>query len=377
MCRLLTPGAKAPGFLLRAYAWGYERDNLPAGRNRKEDDLSRNLAAAYAFASCFATQAFAQEDVAAFYRGRQMQMLIGSAAGGAYDLSGRILARHIVKHIPGNPSMIVQNVPGAGSLTVANQVYNAAPRDGSVIALANNGMPSAPYLTPDQTKFDPAKFSWLGSSNRETQLVIVWHSVPINSVDELFTKEVIVGGVSPGTATVDYPLVTNAILGTKFKLVSGYTATPAVNLAMERGEIQGDAARGWVTAKAQDIGLIREKKLKFIAQYGFRKAADLPDVPLMPTGKTDEDRQALTLLYSRQDYGRPFFAPPEIPAARLAALRKAFDETLRDPEFLAEAKQASWETELVTGAELEELTKKVAATPPSVAERLRNALAGK
>ncbi len=333
------------------------------------------LAAVLSVAS--ASVVVAQEDVAAFYKGRQMQMLIGSAAGGAYDLSGRILARHIVKHIPGNPSMIVQNVPGAGSLTVANQVYNASPRDGSVIALANNGMPSAPYLTPDQARFDPVKFSWLGSSNRETQLVIVWHTAPVNSVDDLFSKEVIVGGVSPGTATVDYPMVANQILGTKFKLVSGYTATPAVNLAMERGEIQGDAARGWVTAKAQDMGLIRDKKIRFIAQYGFRKAADLPDVPLMPTGKTEADRQALTLLYSRQDYGRPFFAPPEVPPARLAALRKAFDETLKDPEFLAEAKQAAWETELVTGDELDTLTKRVAQTPPSVAERLRQALAGK
>jgi tripartite-type tricarboxylate transporter receptor subunit TctC len=321
------------------------------------------------------TSAYAQDDVAAFYKGRQMTMLVGSGAGGTYDVSARILARHIVRHIPGNPTIVVQNQPGAGGLTVANQMFNAAPRDGSMIALVNNGVPTSPFLTPDQAKFDPVKLSWLGATNRETQIVVVWHTAPVTTMDDLFKKEVIVGGVAPGTATVDYPLVANSILGTKFKIVSGYAGTPAVNLAMERGEIQGDAGRGWVTAKAQDIQLIRDKKFRIIAQYGARKAADLPDTPLMPAGKTEADQQALTLLYSRQEYGRPFFAPPGVPPARLAALRAAFDATLKDPEFLADAKKALWETELVTGPELDALTKRLATTPPAVAARLRQALA--
>jgi len=315
-----------------------------------------------------------QDEVAAFYKGRQMQLLVGSAAGGSYDLSARIVARHIVKHIPGNPSMVVQNVPGAGSLSLANQIYNVAPRDGSVMALANNGMPTAPYLTPDQARFVPTKFSWIGSSNRETQIVIVWNTSPVRTMEDLFTQEVIVGGVSPGTATVDYPLVTNSLLGTKFKIISGYTTTPVVNVAMERGEVHGDAARGWITAKAQDAQMIQEGKVRIIAQYGFRKAADLPDVPLLPTGQTEADRQAFALLYARQEYGRPFFAPPDLPTARLAALRTAFEDTLKDPEFLAEARQSAWATEFVSGAELEALTNRIAATPPAVAERLRQAL---
>ncbi len=305
-----------------------------------------------------------------------MQMMVGSAAGGSYDLSARIVAKHIVRHIPGNPTMVVQNVPGAGSLTLANQIYNVSPRDGSVMALANNGMPTAPFLTPDQARFDPTRFSWIGSSNRETQIVIVWNTSPIKTMDDLFKQEVIVGGVAPGTATVDYPLVTNSIIGTKFKIIIGYTTTPVVNVAMERGEVHGDAARGWITAKAQDAGLLRDGKIRIIAQYGFRKAVDLPDVPLLPTGATDADRQAFALLYARQDYGRPFFAPPDVPPARLAALRSAFEATLRDPEFLAEAKQALWETELVSGGELDALTKRIAATPPEVAARLREALSG-
>jgi tripartite-type tricarboxylate transporter receptor subunit TctC len=272
--------------------------------------------------------------------------------------------------------MIVQNQPGAGGLTVANHMFNAAPRDGSVIALVNNGVPTSPFLTPDKVKFDPTKLSWVGATNRETQIVVVWHTAPVTTMEDLFKKEVIVGGVAPGTATVDYPLVANAILGTKFKIVSGYKGTPAVNLAMQRGEIQGDAGRGWVTAKAQDIQLIREKKFRIIAQYGARKAADLPDVPLMPMGKTEADRQALTLLYSRQEYGRPFFAPPGVPPARLAALRAAFEATMKDPAFLTEAKKALWETELVTGAQLEAVSKRLAATPPAVAARLRQSLAG-
>jgi tripartite-type tricarboxylate transporter receptor subunit TctC len=322
------------------------------------------------------SSAHAQEDVAAFYKGRQMTMLVGSGAGGTYDVSARILARHIVRHIPGNPTMVVQNQPGAGGLTVANQMFNTAPQDGSVIALVNNGVPTSPFLTPEPVRFDPVKLSWLGATNRETQIVVVWHTAPITTMDELFSKEVVVGGVAPGTATVDYPVITNSILGTKFKIVSGYAGTPAVNLAMERGELQGDAARGWVTAKAQDIQFIRDKKFRIIAQYGARKAADLPDVPLMPDGKTEADKQALALLYSRQEYGRPFFAPPNVPPARLAALRAAFDATVKDPEFLTDAKTALWETELVTAAELDALTKRLAATPPEVAARLRQALSG-
>jgi tripartite-type tricarboxylate transporter receptor subunit TctC len=280
-------------------------------------------------------------------------------------------------HIPGSPSIVVQNVPGAGSLTLANQIYNVSPRDGSVFALANNGMPTAPYLSPDQARFDPSRFSWIGSTNRESEIVFLWHAAPIDSIDDLFRKEVIVGGVAPGTATVDYPLAANAILGTKFKVISGYESTPQIDLAMERGEVMGDGGLGWITAKAEDAKLIADKKVKVIAQYGARKAPDLPDVPLLGFGKTEADRQALTLLYARQDYGRPFFAPPDIPKARLDALRAAFDATLKDPAFLADAQALKWEIEPVAGTELEQLTERLAATPPEVAARLRDILNSK
>ena len=319
----------------------------------------------------------ADDDVANFYKGRQVMLLVGSGAGGTYDLSARALARHIGSHIPGNPSVVVQNVPGAGGLTLANQIYNISPRDGSVFALTNNGVPTAPYLSPDQTHFDPRRLSWLGSSNRESEIVFLWHAAPVDSMEDLFRKEVIVGGVAPGTATVDYPLVANVILGTKFKVISGYASTPPIDLAMERGEVMGDAGLGWTTAKAEDAQLIAEKKVKIVAQYGFQKAPDLPDVPLFGFGKTDSDRQVLALLYARQDYGRPFFAPPDVPKARLDALRAAFDATVKDLAFLADAKQMKWDIDPVEAAELVQLTDRLAATPPEVAARLRNILNAK
>ncbi len=187
----------------------------------------------------------------------------------------------------------------------------------------------------------------------------------------------IIGGVAPGTATVDYPLVANAILGTKFKVISGYASTPPIDLAMERGEVMGDAGLGWTTAKAEDAQLIAEKKVKIVAQYGFRKASDLPDVPLFGFGKTDSDRQVLALLYARQDYGRPLFAPPDVPKARLDALRAAFDATMKDPAFIAEAKQMKWDIDPVEATELEQLTDRLATTPPEVAARLRDILNSK
>ena len=323
------------------------------------------------------TSAHAQDNVANFYRGKQVQLRIGTAAGTGYDLAGRLVAPYLAKYLPGNPTVIVQNVPGAGSLTLANQLANTAPKDGTVIGVVTNGMPTAPLLTPDTARFDVSQFGWIGSQAPETQIVLVSAKAPTQSLADLFTKELIVGGVAPGTATVDMPLVTNAVMGTKFKIVSGYESTGALDLAMERGEIQGQAADGWASFKARDMSWLADKKVKILAQYGFEKHPDLADVPLFGLPSDEAARQAMVLMYARQEYGRPLVAPPGVPAERLAALRQAFAKSMQDPDFLADAKNALAEVNPVSGEALEKLTTQIVATRPDVLARVSKILEAK
>lgn len=330
------------------------------------------LAAALTLAAPLSSQA--QDAVADFYKNKQMTMLIGSAPGGGYDTLGRAVARHYGSQIPGNPSFIVQNMPGAGSIAMARHIYTIAPKDGSVIGVGNNAMPTAPLLYPDQAKFDPMKLSWIGGPSRDAMVVMVWHTAPVQSIDELFTKELIVGGNSRGSAPVDYALIANEVLGTKFKLISGYGGTGNLDLAMERGEIFGNAGLGWVSAKARNTALIAEGKAKIIAQYGFKQHPDLPNVPLFKVPDNAADRQLLNILYARDESGRPFFGPPDMPRERLTALRAAFQAMLKDPGFIEEAKKLDLVIEPVSGEELDALAKKLSETSPQAAERARKIL---
>jgi tripartite-type tricarboxylate transporter receptor subunit TctC len=322
----------------------------------------------------FSNHAHAQDDVAAFYRGKQIQMRVGSSAGGGYDLIARALVRSMGKHLPGSPTFIVQNVPGAGGLTLANQMFNIAPRDGTVLGIVTNGIPTAPLLMPANAKFDAAQFSWIGSPGPETQVALVWHTSPVKSIDDLFQREILVGGATPGTATVDMPLAMNAFMGTKFKIVSGYENTVHINLAMERGEVEGQAALGWNSLKSTNADWIADKKLRIVAQYGFKKNPELPDVPLFKLPADKIANQNISLMFARQMYGRPFFAPPGIPEDRLRALRKAFLDTMKDPAFLAEAKSLNVEIDPISGEDLEQLTKQIMATSPEAVAQLRQVL---
>jgi tripartite-type tricarboxylate transporter receptor subunit TctC len=323
---------------------------------------------------CAHTPAQAQDAVADFYRGKQVQVRIGSAPGSGYDIAARLVAAHIGKYIPGNPNVIVQNVPGAGSLTLTNQLYNTAARDGTVIGAITNGMPTAPMLSPETARFDLSKFGWLGSTAPETIMVMVWHTAPVYSIRDLYEKEVVVGGVAHGTATVDNPLAANAFLGTKFKIVSGYEGTTHIDLAMERGEVMGHAGIGLVTAKARNQLWFAEKKVRIIAQYGLKPHPELMDVPLFEMPKDPSDRQAFSVIVARQEYGRPLLTPPGVPPERLAALRHAFDAAMKDSELLADAKRQTLEINPVRGDQLDKLSAQIAATPPDVAARLRKVL---
>src|SRR5215475_702516 len=311
-----------------------------------------------------AVPAAAQEDIAAFYKGKTVRIVVGTAAGGGYDLFARTVARHLAGHIPGNPTIIVQNQPAAGGLVMTNQLFATAPRDGTVIGAPINGIPTAPLIQPYGAHFDAEKLIWLGSTNREPYVAFVWHTAPVQSLAELQQKELIVGATAPGTTMVDFPLITNAILGTKFKIVRGYEGTPQINNAIERGEIDGEGGIGWAAVKAQVPAWIAEKKINVIAQYGLKRNAELAEVPsMLELAKSEADRRALLMLFARTEYGRPYFLPPEVPAARVAALRRAFDATMRDPAFVAEAARLQFEVDPLTGEQVQALVAQLAATP--------------
>jgi tripartite-type tricarboxylate transporter receptor subunit TctC len=322
-----------------------------------------------------AAPASAQEDVAAFYRGKQLRMVVGTGPGGGYDLFARAVARHIVNHIPGNPTVIVQNQPAAGGLVMVNQLYSLGPKDGTVIAAPINGIPTAPLLEPAAARFDAAKLNWIGSTNRETYVAYAWHTAPVRSLADLLQRELIVGATAAGTTLVDFPLVTNKFLGTRFKVVRGYDSTPQINVAMERGEVEGIGGIGWQAVKTTIPQWIAEKKITVIAQYGLHRDPELAAAPTMlELAKTDADRQALTMMFARTEYGRPYFVPPDVPAARVEALRRAFDATMKDPGFIADAVQLQLDLSPITGEEVQALVAKLAGTPADVAARVRAAL---
>jgi len=312
------------------------------------------------------------DDVAAFYRGRQLRIVVGTAAGCGYDLFARAVARHIGAHIPGNPAVIVQNLPAAGGMVMTNQLYAVAPRDGSVIGAPINGIPTAPLLAPAGAHFDATRLIWLGSTNREPYVAFAWRTAPVQSLADLRTHELIVGATAPGTTMVDFPLLTNDILGTKFRIVRGYEGTPQINTAIERGELEGQGGIGWAAVKAQVPQWITERKIKVIAQYGLERHPDLAEVPTMlELAKSDPDRQAMTMLFARTEYGRPYFLPPEVPAARVEALRRAFDATMRDPAFVSDAAKLQLEIDPMTGEAVQALVGDLAATPSDVVARVR------
>jgi tripartite-type tricarboxylate transporter receptor subunit TctC len=314
------------------------------------------------------------QDVAAFYAGKSIRLVVGVDVGSGYDVNARLLARHMGAHIPGNPSFIVQNQPGAGSVTMTSQLYASGPFDGTTIGAAFAGMPTIPLLQPGGSRFDPTKLIWLGNTNRETHVTYVWHSAPVQSLAEAKTRELIVGAQAPGSSQVDFPLVANALLGFKFKIVAGYQSTSKINLALESGEVQGTIA-AWTTLKTLSSGWLADQKIKIIAQWALRQNPELPDIPnVLDAATTQAERDALRLVMARLDIGRPFFLPPNVPADRVAALRAAFDATMRDPDYLAEADKLKIDVDPLTGTELAALVVQVSQTPADTVARVRTAL---
>ena len=339
-------------------------------------DRAVTSALATLLAGCmFAVPAFAQEDVSAFYRGKQVRLVVGSGAGGGYDLFARAVARHLGDHIPGKPTIIVQNQGAAGGLLMTNQLYSLGPKDGTVIAAPVNSIPTAPLLEPGAARFDATKLNWIGSTNRETYVAFAWHTAPVQTLADLMRKPLIVGATTAGTTLVDFPLVANSVLGTRFKVVRGYDSTPQINVAIERGELEGNGGIGWQSVRTQTPEWITDRKITVIAQYRLQRDPALADAPTMlELAKTPQDRAALTMMFARTEYGRPYFAPPDVPAARVEALRRAFDATMRYPDFIADAAQLQLELSPMRGEDVQRLVTQLADTPSDVAARVRAAL---
>ena len=310
---------------------------------------------------------------AEFYRGKTIQVLIGSSSGGAYDIYARMLARHIGKHIPGNPRIVPSNMEGAGSLRLTNHLYNVAPKDGTVIGTINRGAPFEPLIgEPNLALFDAARFTWIGSIANEVSICAVWERAGVDTFEQLFTRELTVGGTGSGADTNQFPKVMNGVLGTKLKIVSGYPGGNNIDLAMERGEVDGRCGWSWSSVVSTRKAWLASGSIKVLVQLALQKHPDLPNVPLiMDYAKTDEQRAMLRLIFSRAALGCPFLAPPGVPADRAAALRKAFDDTMKDPAFLEEAMRAALEVAPVGGGELQNLIAEIYRTPKDVVDKTR------
>jgi tripartite-type tricarboxylate transporter receptor subunit TctC len=306
-----------------------------------------------------------------FYKGKTVDLYVGYSVGGGYDLYARVLARHIGAHIPGNPTVIVKNMEGAGSLRLANWLYRVAPKDGSVIGIIGRGTGFDPLLSQQGAQFDGPKFTWIGSGNHEVSVCVAYGDrAGVTKFADLKSREMTVGGTGASADTDQFPRVVNGVLGTKMKIVSGYPGGNDIVLAMERGELQGRCGWSWSSVKATHGAWIAQKKLNILVQLALQKHPDLPDVPLiMDLAKTDEQKQIMRLIFARQVMGRPYFAPPGVPADRAEALRKAFMETMQDKDFLADAEKAQLEVTPVSGEEVQKLVAEVYATPPEIAKK--------
>jgi tripartite-type tricarboxylate transporter receptor subunit TctC len=311
-----------------------------------------------------------------FYRGKSIELYINVSVGGGYDLYARMVARHLGKHIPGNPTILPKNMEGGGGMRLANWLNNVGPKDGTVIAAVARAMAFEPLLGNKGAQYDGRRFNYIGSANDEVSVCVAWHTSGVKTFEDAQKTQLVVGTGGVSDDTYQYPALLNNLFGARFKMVPGYPGGNDINLAMERGEVHGRCSIPWSTVKATRKFWIDEKKVSLLMQYSLGKHADLPDVPLvMELAKTDEQRNILKLIFGRQVMGRPFVAPPDVPKDRVAILRKAFMDTMADKDFLAEAEKAKFEITPVAGEKIESLVLDVYRnTTPELAEKAGTAM---
>lgn len=325
-----------------------------------------------AFAPSFANA----QDESRFYEGKQIRMVIRSGVGGGYDLYSRMLARHIGKHIPGNPSILPVNMPGGGGIVAANFVATVAPRDGTILTMVSQGLPTdqALGLTPS-FKADLRTFNWIGNMSSSNQVTVVWHTSKTQSFEEAKVRETMIGSTGAGSVSTQLPALFNNLLGTKFKIITGYPDGREVDVAMERGEVEGRGTNPWASYKSAQPRLVKERLIRPIIQIGLEKEPDLPDVPLLlDQPVAPEDKPVLEFMSKAVMVGRPIGTTPGVPPARVNALRRAFDATLKDPEFVAEANAQNAEIDYMSGETLAKIIDDLIGAPPAVHERVKAVL---
>jgi tripartite-type tricarboxylate transporter receptor subunit TctC len=332
--------------------------------------MRRGAVAVFALLAAWPTNALS-DPVEDFYRGRKLEMIIGYSPGGTYDLYARLVARYLGNYIPGKPLIIPRNMPGAGSRAAANWMFSVAPRDGTVLATADQSLSLQQATGDKRISFDTTKFIYIGNPNIENNTTATWYKSGIKTIEDAKRREVTMGATG-GSTSSQYPRAMNALLGTKFKVVLGYQGGNDVNLAMERGEVDGRGSNSWTSWKSTRPDWLAEKKINILVQIGLAKAVDLPDVPLlMDLATSAEDRALLRLLSASTNVGRPIFTTPDAPPERVAALRKAFDAMVRDPAFIDQAGKEKFDIDPLSGEGVQKVVTEIVATPKAQSERLQ------
>jgi tripartite-type tricarboxylate transporter receptor subunit TctC len=305
-----------------------------------------------------------------FYKGRKIDIIIGYSAGGTYDAIGRLLSRHMPKYIAGSPTIIPQNLPGSGSIKAILTLYTVAPKDGTTLAMITRGYPIEPLFYPEQAKYDPSRFNPIGSTSKEVSVGVVWHTKPFRNLADLQERELVVGATGSTDDTGRFPMILKNLTGAKIKVVQGYPGGNNVTQAMEAGEVDGRFGWSWGSVKSRSREWLADKKIRILIQMAHEKAKDLPDVPLiMDLARTDIDRQALELAFAPQTIAWPLVAPPDVPKDRVTLLRRAFDQTMKDPQFIAEAEKLAIEIDPVTGEEMQNVVVRITSLPRSAVDR--------
>jgi tripartite-type tricarboxylate transporter receptor subunit TctC len=324
-----------------------------------------------------AASAAAQDAVESFYKGRQISLIVGSSPGGGYDTYARLLARHFGQAIPGNPTVVVQNMSGAGSNRAAGYIYAVAPKDGTAIGAIFPGAVLQPLLSEVPVPHDPSKLVYLGSANSDVYVCYVRSDAAVKTFKDLLTTELIVGASNPGATTYDLPLLLNSIVGTKFKIVTGYPGSREITLALDRGEVQGACGIGWTGIEQMHPDWFEQDKVRVLVQLSNKGHPDLNKrgVPLgEELAKSDDDKRVIRLVFSQGLFGRPYVLPPGVPAERVTALRTAFMQTFGDKTLRAEADKMQLDVDAMSGDDLQKLVADLYATPPHLVERARQAL---
>ena len=318
------------------------------------------------------------QPVAEFYRGKTITMATGTSPGGDYDLRLRMVARHMGKYIPGNPNVTVNNMPGGGGLVVANWLANLAPKDGTAVVAVTQNLAVHQATGAAGIKFDVREFNWIGNTTDTPNVITAWHSTGIRTINDVMERELVVGATGRASGSFLYPYSLNQLVGTKFKIVTGYPGGNDVNIAMERGEVGGRGSNSWAAWKSTRPQWVAEKKIFNLVQVALRRNAELADVPtLMELAKNDDDRQVLAFISADTAISRPLTTNAGVPADRVEALRRAFDATMKDPAFLAEAAKTETDISPMTGEEVQKIAVSTINTPPAVLKRAHVLIEGK